>query len=166
MQTSTGTMSRVLRTVVTVHQCTKSQISLNTTKVGKDTMTYRGRGSPHRGGRPYWGNWPQSRQDYRHSTAQICGNCRRAPHNSRQECRALGMECYTCHKIGHLSHMCRQNTESDKTEVKQIDMEEESQDCPQSDYTTPFYDINDQTRASVKCLKTTTKHQTPLGSIV
>ena len=26
--------------------------------------------------------------------------------------------------------MCRQNIESDKTEVKHIDMEEESQDCP------------------------------------
>ena len=53
--------------------------------------------------------------------------------------------------------MCRQNTESDKTEVKHIDMEEELQNCPQSEYTTPFYDTNDQTRASVKCLKTTTK---------
>ena len=53
--------------------------------------------------------------------------------------------------------MCRQNTESDRTEVKHIDMGEESQDCPQSEYTTPFYDTNNQTRASVKCLKTTTK---------
>ena len=67
------------------------------------------------------------------------------------------MECYTCHRIGHLSHICRQNTESDKTEVKHIDMEEESQDCPQSEYTSLFYDTNDQTKASVKCLKTTTK---------
>ena len=53
--------------------------------------------------------------------------------------------------------MCRQNSESDKTEVKHIGTEEESQDCPQSEYTTPFYDTNDQTTASVKCLKTTTK---------
>ena len=53
--------------------------------------------------------------------------------------------------------MCRQNTESDKTEVKHIDMEEESQDYPQSEYTTPFYVTNDQVKASVKCLKTTTK---------
>ena len=52
--------------------------------------------------------------------------------------------------------MCRQNTKSDKTEVKHIDTEEESQDCPQSEYTTPFYDTNEKTKASVKCLKTTT----------
>ena len=50
--------------------------------------------------------------------------------------------------------MWRQNIESDKTEVKHIDTEE---DCPQSEYTAPFYDTNDQTKASVKCLKTTTK---------
>ena len=75
----------------------------------------------------------------------------------RQECRALGMECYTCHKFRHVSHMCRQNTENDNTEVKHIDTEEESQDCPQSEYTTPFYITNDQAKASVKCLKTTTK---------
>ena len=55
--------------------------------------------------------------------------------------------------------MCRQNTKSDNTEVKHIDTEEESQDCPQSEYTTPFYDTNDQAKASVKCLKTTTKLQ-------
>ena len=53
--------------------------------------------------------------------------------------------------------MCRQNTENDKTEVKHIDTEEESQDCPQSEYTTPFYTTNDQAKASVKCLKATTK---------
>ena len=47
--------------------------------------------------------------------------------------------------------------ENDKTEVKHIDMEEESQDCPQSEYTSPFYVTNDQAKASVKCLKTTTK---------
>ena len=77
---------------------------------------YRGRGGPHRGGRPFQGNWPQSRQDY--SMTPMCEHCGKAPHNSRQECRALGMEYYTCHKFGHLSHLCKQNTESDKTEVK------------------------------------------------
>ena len=53
--------------------------------------------------------------------------------------------------------MCRQCTESDKTEVKHIDMEEDSQDCNQSEYTTPFYTSNDQAKASVKCLRTTAK---------
>ena len=62
----------------------------------------------------------KSRHSNRLLNSLICVNCGRAPHNSRQECRALGMECYTCHK----------------TEVKHIDMEEESQDCPQSEYTT------------------------------
>ena len=53
--------------------------------------------------------------------------------------------------------MCRQNTKSDKTEIKHMDMEEESQDCPQSVYTIPFYTTNDQAKAFVKCLKTTMK---------
>ena len=38
-----------------------------------------------------------------------------------------------------------------------MDTEEESQDCPQSEYTTQFYDTNDQSRASEKRPKTTTK---------
>ena len=90
----------------------------------------------------FWGNWPQSRQDYRHSMAPMCEYCGRAPHNSRQECRALGMECYTCHKFGHLSNMCRQNMESDKTEVKHRHRGG-AQDCLQNEYTTPFYTTND-----------------------
>ena len=53
--------------------------------------------------------------------------------------------------------MCRQSTENDKTDIKHIDTEEESLDCNQSEYTTPFYLTNDQVKASVKCLKTTAK---------
>ena len=55
--------------------------------------------------------------------------------------------------------MDRQNTGSDKTEVKRIDMEEESQDSSQNEYTDHFYvtDDQDQVKASVKYLKTTSK---------
>ena len=56
--------------------------------------------------------------------------------------------------------MCRQNPYnqySDKTETKHIDMEEQSPDCTQSEYTTPYYLTNDQAKALVKCLKTTAR---------
>ena len=56
--------------------------------------------------------------------------------------------------------MCNQNPEnqdSDKTEVKHIDIEEQSPDYTQSEYTMPYYLTNDQAKASVKCLKTTAK---------
>ena len=55
--------------------------------------------------------------------------------------------------------MCRQNPDkrSNKTEVNHIDMEEQSPDYAQSEYTTPYYLTNDQAKASVKCLKTTAK---------
>ena len=55
--------------------------------------------------------------------------------------------------------MCRQNPDnrSSKTEVKYIDMEEQSPDYAQSEYTTPYYLTNDQVKASVKCHKTTAK---------
>ena len=49
--------------------------------------------------------------------------------------------------------MCRQNPknqDSDKTEVKHIDTEEQSPDYTQSEYTTPYYLTNDQVKASVK----------------
>ena len=46
---------------------------------------------------------------------------------------------------------------SDKTEIKHIDMEEQSPDYTQSEYTTPYYLTNDQVKASVKCLKTTAR---------
>ena len=56
--------------------------------------------------------------------------------------------------------MCKQNPEnqdSDKTEVKHIDTEEQSPDYAQSEYTIPCYLTNYQAKASVKCLKTTAK---------
>ena len=75
--------------------------------------------------------------------------------------------------------MCRQNPDnqdSDKTEVKHIDMEEQFPEYTQSEYRTPYYLTNDQAKASVKCLKTTAKvhymkqghrtHQTTVGSSV
>ena len=37
------------------------------------------------------------------------------------------------------------------------DTKEQSPDCTQSEYTTPYYITNDQTKASIKCLKTTAK---------
>ena len=36
-------------------------------------------------------------------------------------------------------------------------MEEQSPDYTQSEYTIPYYITNDQTKASIKCLKTTAK---------
>ena len=56
--------------------------------------------------------------------------------------------------------MCKQNAEnqdSDKTEVKHIDTEEQSPEYAQSEYTTPYYLTNDQVKASVKCVKATAK---------
>ena len=56
--------------------------------------------------------------------------------------------------------MCRQNPDNqdtDKTEVKHIDTEEQSPDYTQSEYTTPYYLTNDQVKVSVKCLKATAK---------
>ena len=47
------------------------------------------------------------------------------------------------------------NQDNDKTEVKHIDTKEQFPDYAQSEYTTPYYLINDQVIASVKCLKTT-----------
>ena len=54
--------------------------------------------------------------------------------------------------------MCRQSSDNQysvKTEVKHIDMEEQSLDYTQSEYTTPYYLTNVQAKVSVKCLQTT-----------
>ena len=55
--------------------------------------------------------------------------------------------------------MCRRNpdNQSSKTEVNHIDTEEQSPDYAQSGYTTPYYLTNNQAKASVKYLRTTTK---------
>ena len=50
-----------------------------------------------------------------------------------------------------------ESQDSDKTEAKYIETEEQSPDYDQSEYTTPYYLTNDQAKASVKCLKTTAK---------
>ena len=107
--------------------------------------SFRGRGA-FRGGRHgprggLGGTWPW-RQDYRYSTETVCENCGFRPHKSREECRTLNQECFHCGRLRHFSKMCRQNTDNqynDKTEVKHIDMDEQSPDYAQSEYTTPYY---------------------------
>ena len=87
---------------------------------------------------PEGGAWPQV-QDYRHSNDITCELCGSRPHKYRSECKASGQECFYCGRLGHFSKMCKQNPEnqnSDKTEVKHIDMEEQSPDYTQSEYTT------------------------------
>ena len=99
-------------------------------------------------------------QDYRHSTETECEFCGSRPHKYRTDCRASGQGCFYCGKLGHFSKMCKQNPknqDSEKTEVKHIDTEEQSLDYAQSEYITLYYLTNDQAKASVKCLNTTTK---------
>ena len=94
-----------LQTAVIVHQFTKSHANLSTRGAGKAAVATGAEVGPTGVGDPPRAAGPDQGQDYRHSTAPVCEYCGRAPHNSRQECRALGMECYTCHKFRHLSHM-------------------------------------------------------------
>ena len=97
---------------------------------------FRGSRHSHRGS--LGGAWPQ-RQDYRHSTETVCEHCGSWPHKFREECRAFKQEWFHCGRLGHFSKMCRQNLDNqygDKTEIKNIDMEEQSPDYTQSEYTT------------------------------
>ena len=105
--------------------------------------SFRGR-ETFRGGRPshrdgLGGGHPE-RPDYTHSTENVCEYCGFWPQKSKEKCRALNQECCHCERLGYFTKMCRQNPDnhqSDKTEVKHIDMEEQSTEYVQSEYTTP-----------------------------
>ena len=121
--------------------------------------SFRGRGAfwgsrfKHRGSPG--GTQPKGKI-YRQSTKTGCEFCVSRPHKYRSECKALGQKCFYCGKLRYFSKMCKENLEnqdSDKTEVKHIDIEEQSPDYA---HTTPYL-TNDQVKASVKCLKTTAK---------
>ena len=104
------------------------------------------------------GAWPQ--RDYRHSTETTCGCCGSWPHRTGEECKASGQECYNCGKLGHFTKVCRHNPDyqnNEKTAVKHIETEEQPPDYFQSEYTTPYYITNEQAKAPIKCLKTTTR---------
>ena len=123
--------------------------------------SYRGRG-PFRGGRPSCRGGPATRawpqRDYRHSPKTVCQQCSSEPHKSREECSAIDQDCYYCGNLEHFSKVCRRNPDNhSKTEVNHIDTEEQSPDYAQSEYTTPYYITNDQTKAPIKGLKTTAK---------
>ena len=66
----------------------------------------------------------------------------------------------TVENLGHFSKMCRHNPDyqnHEKTAIKHIDTEEQPADYIQSEYTTPYYVTNEQAKAAIKCLKTTTR---------
>ena len=62
--------------------------------------------------------------------------------------------------LGHFSKVCRQRSDyqnSEKTAIKHIDTKEQPPDYFQSEYTTPYFVTNEQAKAPIKCLKTTTR---------
>ena len=46
------------QTAMIVPQSTRSQTSLSTTEAGEATAATEAEAGPHRGERPFWGNWP------------------------------------------------------------------------------------------------------------
>ena len=161
MQTSTSPLTRVCRLHSQYTSTQNYPISTTANQVkfqgrGGYTGPLRGRRFSHRGG--MGGAWPQ--RDFRHSTETICEYCGSWPHKSGEECKASHQECYYCGKLRHFSKMCRQNPDyqnREKTTIKHINTEEEPADYIQSEYTTPYYVPNEQTKAAVKCIKTTAK---------
>ena len=76
-----------------------------------------GHRGPLKGRRPSYrvsmgGTHPQ--RDYRHSTKTACGYCGSWPHRSREECKAVGQECYNCGRLRHFSKVCRQRLDYQK----------------------------------------------------
>ena len=99
-------------------------------------------------------------RDYRHSTETACKYYGLWPHKTGEECITSGQECYKRGKLRHFSKMCRHNPDyqnHEKTVIKHINTEEQPADYIQSEYTTPYYVTNEQAKATIKCLKTTTK---------
>ena len=52
----------------------------------------------------------------------------------RTECKANGQECYKCHRIGHLAHMCRSEPRS---EVKHLEAQQELAQSAEHSESTP-----------------------------
>ena len=46
-------------------------------------------------------------QDTRHTNADRCGNCGKAPHVGGEKCPAKGVVCYRCQRVNHYGSMCR-----------------------------------------------------------
>ena len=81
------------------------------------------------------------------------------PTGQERNAKPQAKSAITVGKFGHFSKVCRHNPDyqnNEKTAVKYIEAKEQPPDYFQSEYTTPYYVTNEQVKAPIKCLKTTT----------
>ena len=78
----------------------------------------------------------------------------------RRRMQGLGPRVLPLWETWTFFKVCRQRLDyqnSEKTAIKHIDTEEQPPDYFQSEYTSPYFVTNEQVKAPIKCLKTTTR---------
>jgi hypothetical protein len=61
------------------------------------------------------------------SSGQRCGRCGRRHGSSKMDCKAYGVKCHKCSRIGHFQNFCRSSGGDHKPKVYTIDKEEDIQ---------------------------------------
>ena len=82
---------------------------------GEVNAISKGNGRGNKSHQKYTGGRGSRRHD---NNPRQCYQCGDTSHTKGQQCPAIGVECFNCHKRGHFSRVCKSKTRSDVMTLK------------------------------------------------
>ena len=90
----------------------------------------KGHGPENQSYHKYTGGRGSKRHD---NNPRQCYRCGDISHTKGQQCPAIGVECFTCHKRGHFSKVCKSKTRSDVMTLKREQPDDVTSECSSYD---------------------------------
>ena len=97
---------------------------------GEVNAISKGNGPGNQSYHKYTGGRGSKRHD---NNPRQCYPCGDTSHTKGQQCPAIGVECFNCHKRGHFSKVCKSKTRSDVMTLKKEQPDDVTSECSSYD---------------------------------